>query len=149
DPRDDERCRRLNRLFWSGCRVSAPVVTPDDRRARRRRWRTCSSPNVRYIFDSRPHGCIAGGPSCAITGHYRNAALSNYSITTSARASTVADVEAQRLCGLEVEHQFVLRRRLYWQISRLSALEDAADNRRRTAPARPTAIRTASLCSSS
>jgi hypothetical protein len=25
DPRDEERCRRLDRLFWSGCRVSASV----------------------------------------------------------------------------------------------------------------------------
>jgi hypothetical protein len=35
--------------------------------------------------------------------------------------------EAERLGGLEVDHQFVFRRRLHWQVSGLLALEDAID----------------------
>src|SRR5262249_408095 len=52
----------------------------------------------------------------------------SYSITSSARASSVGrDLEANRLCGLEVDHQIVLGRRLYRQIGRLLALEDPVD----------------------
>ena len=36
-------------------------------------------------------------------------------------------VEAERLGGLEVDHQLVLGRRLHRQIGRLRALEDAVD----------------------
>ena len=36
-------------------------------------------------------------------------------------------VEAERLGGLEVDHQFVLGRRLHRQVGRLLALEDAVD----------------------
>ena len=36
-------------------------------------------------------------------------------------------VEAERLGGLEVDHQFVLGRRLHRQVGRLLALEDAID----------------------
>jgi hypothetical protein len=35
--------------------------------------------------------------------------------------------ESQFLCGLEIDHQFVLGRRLYRKISRLLAIEDAID----------------------
>src|SRR5262249_35582588 len=35
--------------------------------------------------------------------------------------------DADPLSGLEIDHQFVLGRRLYWQIGRLLALEDAID----------------------
>src|SRR5215471_17626606 len=35
------------------------------------------------------------------------------------------NVEAERLGGLEVDHQFVFGRRLHWQISGLLALENA------------------------
>ncbi|MFZ1004867.1 MAG: hypothetical protein WAN68_23115, partial [Pseudolabrys sp.] len=34
---------------------------------------------------------------------------------------------SQFLCGLEIDHQFVLGRRLYRKISRLLAIEDAID----------------------
>jgi hypothetical protein len=37
------------------------------------------------------------------------------------------DFEAERLSGLEVDGEFVLGRRLYWQVSRLLALEDTID----------------------
>jgi hypothetical protein len=37
------------------------------------------------------------------------------------------DFEAQRFCGLEVDHQLVLGRRLHRQMARLLALEDAID----------------------
>ena len=51
-----------------------------------------------------------------------------YSITSSARASSVGGtVEAERLGGLEVDHQFVLGRRLHRQVGWLLALEDAVD----------------------
>ena len=51
-----------------------------------------------------------------------------YSITSSARASSVRrHGEAERLGGLEVDHQLVLGRRLHRQIGRLLALEDAID----------------------
>ena len=51
-----------------------------------------------------------------------------HSITSSARASSVGGtVEAERLGGLEVDHQLVLGRRLHRQIGRLLALEDAID----------------------
>ena len=36
-------------------------------------------------------------------------------------------VEAERLGGLEIDHQFVLGRRLHRQVGRLLALEDAID----------------------
>ena len=35
--------------------------------------------------------------------------------------------EAERLGGREVDHQFVLGRRLHWKVTRLLALEDAID----------------------
>ena len=51
-----------------------------------------------------------------------------YSITSSARASSVGGtVEAERLGGLEVDHQLVLGRRLHRQVGWLLALEDAID----------------------
>ena len=51
-----------------------------------------------------------------------------HSITSSARASTVGGtVEAERLGGLEIDHQLVLGRRLHRQVGRLLALEDAVD----------------------
>jgi hypothetical protein len=51
-----------------------------------------------------------------------------HSITSSARASSVGGtVEAERLGGLEVDHQLVLGRRLHRQVGRLLALEDAID----------------------
>ena len=54
--------------------------------------------------------------------------MPRYSITSSARASSVGGtVEAERLGGPEVDHQFVLGRRLHRQIGRLLALEDAVD----------------------
>ena len=36
-------------------------------------------------------------------------------------------VEAERLCGLEINRQIVLGRRLHRQVGRLLALEDAVD----------------------
>ena len=51
-----------------------------------------------------------------------------HSITSSARASSVGGtVEAERLGGLEVDHQLVFGRRLHRQIGWLLALEDAVD----------------------
>ena len=51
-----------------------------------------------------------------------------YSITSSVRASSDdRDVEAERLGGLEVDHQFVLDRRLHRQVGGLLAFEDAID----------------------
>ena len=51
-----------------------------------------------------------------------------YSITSSARASSDGGtVEAERLGSLEVDHQFVLGRRLHRQVGGLLALEDAID----------------------
>ena len=53
---------------------------------------------------------------------------SHHSITSSARASSDRrHVEAERLGGLEVDHQLVLGRRLHRQVGRLLALEDAID----------------------
>ena len=52
----------------------------------------------------------------------------SYSITSSARASSVGGiVEAERLGGLEIDDQFVLGRRLHRQVGGLLALEDAID----------------------
>ena len=51
-----------------------------------------------------------------------------HSITSSARASRCGGtVEAERLRGLEVDHQLELGRRLHRQVARLLALEDAVD----------------------
>jgi hypothetical protein len=50
-----------------------------------------------------------------------------YSITSSARASTVGHVKTERFGGLEIDHRFVLGRRLHRQVGRLLALEDAID----------------------
>ena len=36
-------------------------------------------------------------------------------------------MEAERLSGLEIDHQFELGRRLHRKVDRLSALEDAVD----------------------
>src|SRR4029450_10489195 len=44
-----------------------------------------------------------------------------------AREQGWRDVEAERLGGLEVEHQLVLGRRLHRQVGRLLTLEDAID----------------------
>ena len=41
--------------------------------------------------------------------------------------------DAECLGGLEIDHQFVLGRRLHWKIGRLLALEDAIDVGRRAA----------------
>jgi hypothetical protein len=38
-------------------------------------------------------------------------------------------LKAECLGGLEVDHQFVLGRRLHWQVGRLLALEDAINVR--------------------
>ena len=35
--------------------------------------------------------------------------------------------EAERLCGLEIDNEFVLGRRLHWKIIRLLAFEDTID----------------------
>jgi hypothetical protein len=43
------------------------------------------------------------------------------------REQRLRDFEAERLSGLEVDGEFVLGRRLYWQVSRLLALEDTID----------------------
>src|SRR5271165_851635 len=42
------------------------------------------------------------------------------------------DGEAERLGGFEVDHHFVLGRRLHWKVGWLFALEDAIDVGRRT-----------------
>jgi len=39
--------------------------------------------------------------------------------------------EAERLCGLEIDNEFVLGRRLHWKITRLLAFEDTIDIRGR------------------
>ena len=77
---------------------------------------------------------IAGCCARAASGHDRRAAEQRdelappHSITSSARASSVGGtVEAERLGGLEVDHQLVLGRRLHRQVGRLLALEDAVD----------------------
>ena len=54
--------------------------------------------------------------------------IAPYSITSSARREQRGrHGEAERLRGLEVDHHFVLGRRLHRQISWLLALEDAVD----------------------
>ena len=49
-----------------------------------------------------------------------------HSITSSARASSFGDFEAERLGGFQVDDQFELGRLLHRQVSRLCALEDSA-----------------------
>ena len=39
--------------------------------------------------------------------------------------------KVERLCSLEIDHQFVPGRRLHWKVTRLLALEDAIDIARR------------------
>ena len=51
-------------------------------------------------------------------------ATSSHSITSSARASTVANLEAERFGSLEVNYKFVFSRGLHRQVGRLLALED-------------------------
>ena len=78
---------------------------------------------------------IAGCCARAASGHAAAAPPSSvmnsrrsHSITSSARASSVGGtVEAERLGGLEIDHQFVLGRRLHRQVGGLLALEDAVD----------------------
>ena len=54
-------------------------------------------------------------------------------MTSSARASSVGGtVEAERLGGFEIDHQFVLGRRLDRQVGGFLALEDAVDIAGRT-----------------
>ena len=61
-----------------------------------------------------------------VTSHHINRLP--YSITSSASASSIGGtVEAERLCGLEVDQQLVFGRCLNRQIGRLLALEDAID----------------------
>jgi hypothetical protein len=51
-----------------------------------------------------------------------------YSITSSAIWwRWTGTPEAQRLCGLEVDHKLIPRRRLHGEVSRLRAFEDAVD----------------------
>ena len=76
---------------------------------------------------------LARCPLCANSGHMHRSKLHRYSITSSARASTVGGTgEAERLCSLEVEHRLVLGRRLHRQVGGLLALEDAIDIAGRT-----------------
>ena len=80
-------------------------------------------------------GSFAGCCARAASGHAAAAPPSSvmnsrrsHSITSSARASSDRrHFEAERLGGLEVDHQFVLGRRLHRQVGRLLALEDAVD----------------------
>ena len=66
--------------------------------------------------------------SCRRAAEQRDELAPPHSITSSARASSVGGtVEAERLGGLEVDHQLVLGRRLHRQVGRLLALEDAVD----------------------
>ena len=50
-----------------------------------------------------------------------------HSITSSARATKVGHVEAERLGGLQIDHELVPGRRLHRQVGRPLALEDAVD----------------------
>ena len=55
----------------------------------------------------------------------RRSKCAAYSITSSARASSDRrHVEAERLGGLEVDHQFVLGWCLHWQVVGLLTLQD-------------------------
>ena len=68
-------------------------------------------------------GHAAAAPPSSVMNSRRS-----HSITSSARASSDRrHVDAERLGGLEVDHQFVLGRRLHRQVGRLLALENAVD----------------------
>ena len=52
----------------------------------------------------------------------------HHSITSSARAKSIGGiVNAERLSGLEIDHQFYLGALLDWEVSRLGALENFSD----------------------
>ena len=74
--------------------------------------------------------CAAAGsaPRQRRTAEQRDELAPLHSITSSARASSdCRHVDAKCLGGLEIDHQFVLGRRLYRQVGWLLALEDAID----------------------
>jgi hypothetical protein len=57
----------------------------------------------------------------------RRSKMYRYSITSSAGEQSRRHIEAERLGGLEFDHQLVFYRRLYRQVGGLLALEDAMD----------------------
>ena len=68
------------------------------------------------------------GARCCRAANQRDELAPSHSITSSARASSDGGtVEAERLRGLEIDHQLVLGRRLHRQVGGLLALEDAID----------------------
>ena len=73
--------------------------------------------------------CSATGacPLCANSGHQRSKQYLIRSPRRRWRAAPWRHREAKCLGGLEVDHKFVLCRRLHWQVCRLLALEDAID----------------------
>ena len=87
-----------------------------------------ASPNVRYAFNGDQIVRRNEPTRCAKAAVSSRSKQRCYSITSSARASSDRrHVEAERLGGLEVDHQLVLGRRLHRQVGRLLALEDAVD----------------------
>jgi hypothetical protein len=82
-----------------------------------------SSPDVRFTPESRRPSARSACPLCAISGH--RVSLFDHLVGTGAHRRRHG--EAKRFSGLEIDHQFVLGWRLYWQVGRLLALEDAID----------------------
>ena len=67
-------------------------------------------------------------PRCRSAAEKRDELAAFHSMTSSAIARSIGGiVKAERLGGLEVDHQLVLGRRLHRQVGRLLALEDAID----------------------
>ena len=86
-----------------------------------KRTSTPSNCDVRFTPES---GHQAAGLRCPLSANSGHRAA--YSITSSARASSVGGiVEAERLGGLEVDHQLELGRLHHRQIGWLLALENA------------------------
>ena len=85
------------------------------------------SGDVRYAPES-GHQAVAAG--CPLSANSAGCTAANAPIRSPRRRGRAADRrhgEAERLGGLEVDHQFVLGRRLHRQVGRLLALEDAVD----------------------
>src|SRR5471030_2394853 len=88
--------------------------------------------DVRYASNSGQTQARLECPLCATSGLMHRSKKALFDHLVGLRKQRWGDREAERLGGLEVDHQFVLGRHLHWKVGGLLALEDAIDVAGRT-----------------